>query len=83
MKERHVRVSGNDTHCRHPSSSTYINEIRQVMNIILEYRCIGGFQSQQILVSCLNGLQSVFCVLCLALEENHKQNRGYKEVQQE
>lgn len=64
-----MRVNGNDIHHKHPSSSTYINEIRQVMNVILEDRCIRCFQSQQIFISCLNSLQPIFCVLCLALEE--------------
>lgn len=63
-----------------PSSSTYINEIRQVMDVVLEHRGIGGFQGQQILISCLNCLQSVFCVLCLALKDNKNQNIALKEV---
>lgn len=67
-----MRVNGNDIHCEHPSSSTYINEIRQVVNVILEYRRIGGFQSKQILISCLNSLQSIFCVFRLALKEKPK-----------
>lgn len=59
---------------------TYINEIRQVVDVVLEHRGIGGFQGQQILVPCLDCLQSVLCVLCLALEDNKKQNIALKEV---
>lgn len=64
-----MRFNGNDIHRKHPSSSTYINEIRQVMNVILEDRRIGCFQSQKIFISCLYSLQPIFCVLCLALED--------------
>lgn len=73
-------AEGGEGHGTLPSSSTYINEIRQVMDVVLEHRGIGGFQGQQILIPRLNCLQSVLCVLCLALKDNKKQNKVLKEA---
>lgn len=51
-----------------PTFSTYINQVRQVMDVVLEHGRVGGLQSQQVLVPGFDGLQLILCVLGLALK---------------
>lgn len=46
---------------------THINQVRQVMDVVLENGGVGRFQSQQVLVARFDRLQLVLRVLGLAL----------------
>lgn len=48
---------------------TYVNEVREVMDVVLEHAAVGCLQSQQVLVSCLDGFQLVLSVFGLALKK--------------
>lgn len=51
---------------------TYVNEVGEVMNVVLEYAAVGCLQSQQVLVPCLDGFQLVLSVFGLALKRRWK-----------
>lgn len=46
---------------------TYVNEVGEVMDVVLEHAAVGCLQSQQVLVPCLDGFQLVLSVFGLAL----------------
>lgn len=56
-----------------PKSATYVNDIRQVMDVVLEDGGIGGLQGQQILVPGFKSLQFVLRVLCFSLKKTDKE----------
>lgn len=47
------------------------------MDIVLEDRCIGCLQSQQVFIPGFNGLQLIFCILGLALKKEQKFNSAF------
>lgn len=59
---------------------TYVNEVGEVMNVVLEHAAVGRLQSQQVLVPCLDGFQLVLSVFSLALQKRWKMRsiRGKK-----
>lgn len=61
---------------------TYVNEVGEVMNVVLEHAAVGRLQSQQVLVPCLDGFQLVLSVFGLALKRRWKMRsmrKGEKE----
>lgn len=51
---------------------TYVNEVGEVMNVVLEHAAVGRLQSQQVLVPSLDGFQPVLSVFGLALKRRWK-----------
>lgn len=49
------------------------------MNVVLEHAAVGRLQSQQVLVSCLDGFQLVLSVFGLALEKEMESKRYKRE----
>lgn len=52
-----------------PKRATHVNDIRQVMDVVLEDGGIGGLQGQQILVPGFKSLQFVLRVLRFSLKK--------------
>lgn len=55
-----------------PKRATHVNDIRQVMDVVLEDGGIGGLQGQQILVPGFKSLQFVLRVLCFSLKKQSR-----------
>lgn len=49
------------------------------MDVVFEDTAVGGLQCQQVLIPSLDGLQPVFCVLCLSLIRGRPKDRDYSQ----
>lgn len=72
--------------CSHSATAcvyTHVNDVGEVVDVIFEDTAVGGLESKQVLISRLDGLQLVLCVLGLSLIGERERDSRNREITRE